>query len=73
MDISHTGTNPVSTKAEENFSTNWSGWLDPAPYISTAEETKFWTFISLQGLLDFKLLGSQSVHQPDFGLLRNTW
>lgn len=58
MDINHTGVDPVSIKAEENFSTNWSGWLDPVPHIGTAEKTKFWTFISLWRLLDFKLLGS---------------
>lgn len=58
MDFSHTGAGPVSVKAEDNFSTKWSGWLHPVPHSGTAEETKFWTFISLWYLLDFKLLGS---------------
>lgn len=55
-DINHTQANPVSVTAEEHVSTNWSMSLDPAPHTGTAEETKFWTFVSLWCLLDFKLL-----------------
>lgn len=56
MDISHAGADSVSITAEEHSSTSWSTWLDPAPHTDTAEEAKFWTFISLWCLLDFKLL-----------------
>lgn len=46
MVISHIGADPVSIKAEENYSAHQRGWLDAVPYIGIVEETSFQTFIS---------------------------